>query len=272
MLKNMKIGLRMGLSFGIILLFILVLILIGLNAMSVINSEMETIVKVDNARTQLATKMIDYARETAIDIREIIISKFNNMSDKQINKLTNHLTQTRALYLDKTTNMKTLFSKDEIQFIDQFDLIKTSRDSAWYYQDLVIKMIISGKVNKGADYEFEKVYPSVQQWVTNLANMIKMNEESSLQNYTDSQKRYVNVRTTMIIIGVFAFIMAFLISVILTLSIIRPMKVSVEAASRIASNDLSQIISHTERKDEVGILSQVFRQMVENLRDRKSVV
>ncbi|TAL74226.1 MAG: hypothetical protein EPN88_03980, partial [Bacteroidetes bacterium] len=65
MLKNMKIGLRMSLGFSIIILFIIGLIFIGLNAMKVINKEMETIVKVDNVCIQLANNMIKDARVSA---------------------------------------------------------------------------------------------------------------------------------------------------------------------------------------------------------------
>lgn len=261
----MKIGLRMGLSFGFILLFIIGLILIGLNAMRVINNEMETIVKVDNLRTQIAHRMIDNARETSIGLRNILIFKLINESDKSINKTRELMSESRASYQDKAIKFNELLSSNEIALINQFSKVKESRISAWQCQDQVIKLVLYGKVSEGAKL-MVKTYSNVQQWITNVNNLIKMNEDITFQRFTNSQKLYANVRITMIILGIIAFVMALLISVILTLSIIKPMKVSVEAATRIASNDLSQIITHTDRKDEVGILSQAFRQMAENLR------
>jgi methyl-accepting chemotaxis protein len=266
MIKNMKIGLRMGLSFGIILLFIIGLILIGLNAMRVIDKEMETIVKVENVRVQLANSMIDNARENAIHIRSFIIFKYNKETDERINNIKDLMAETRASYLDKAVRLKDLLPKDAVTLNDQFIMVTTSRDSAWHYQDQVIQLVLSGKVSESTNLMVGKAYPALQQWITNINDMIKLQDESTLQHFADAQKLYTGVRFTMIILGIIAFAMALTISVILTLSIIRPLKVCMEAASLIASNDLSVVISLGERKDEVGILLQAFRQMVENLR------
>jgi methyl-accepting chemotaxis protein len=266
MLKNMKIGLRLGLSFGLILIFIIGLILIGLYAMRVINKEMETIVKVDNVCVQLANSMIDNARETAIDVRSIVITKIDKGYEARLQQIRNHLEESRARYLENVAKLKELLPGEAVDLHNKVESIEILRDSAWLYQDQVIRLALSGKLKYGANLLFGKAYPHVQQWITYINDLIKMEDESTLQRFVDAQKLYAGVRTTMIILGIIAFALAFTIAIVLTLSITRPLKVSVEAALRIASNDLSVSISPGERKDEVGILSQAFRQMIESLR------
>jgi len=61
-------------------------------------------------------------------------------------------------------------------------------------------------------------------------------------------------------------IIIFVIGFLVVRNISKPLKVITKIATLIAANDLSVNIPPTERKDEVGILNQAFRQMVETLR------
>jgi len=266
MLKNVKIGLRMGISFGVILVFMICLILIGLNAMSVINKEMEMIVKLENVRGDLGHGMIDNARETSIDLRNLFIFQTNKESEAQIKVIQNNLATARASYLDKASKLKAMLLSTEDTLTKQFAKVKTSRELAWQHQDEVIRLLLSGKTSESTRLLVEKSYPSTQLWVTNINDMIAMEDVSTLHRFEAAQKLYSNVRTTLIVLGIIAFLLALLISVLLTLSVVNPLKVSVLAAERIASNDLSVKLSSDDRKDEVGSLFRAFREMVDNLR------
>ena len=266
MLKNVKIGLRMGISFGVILIFMICLILIGLNAMSVINKEMETIVKIENVRGDLGHGMIDNARETSIDLRNLFIFEMNKASEEQIKLIQNNMAIVRISYLEKASKLKAMLLPNEDTLNKQYEKVKATRELAWQHQDEVNQLLLSGKEAEGSKLLVDKSYPTTQQWVTNINDMIKMEEVSSLNRFGAAQKLYANVRTTLIVLGVIAFIMALLISVLLTLSIIRPLRMSVIAAERIAANDLSVELSDNVRKDEVGSLFRAFHEMVDNLR------
>ena len=266
MLKNMKIGLRMGLSFGVILIFMIALILIGLNAMNVLNKEMNAIVKIENVRGDFGHGMIDNARESSIELRNLFIFKFNNVTDDQIKNIKTILASDRASYLDKAAQLKNMLKDNEQDLINQFEKVKTSREAAWQHQDEVIQLLLAGKESESAKLLIEKSYPTTQKWITNINDMIRMEEVSTNQRYDASQTLYVNVKTTLIVIGAIAFILALLISVLLTLGIVRPLQMSVVAAERIAANDLTVSLATDERKDEVGSLVQAFHKMVGNLR------
>jgi len=266
MIKNMKIGLRMGLSFGLILIFICGLIFIGLNAMRVINNEMESIIKTENVRGDLGHYMVDNARETSINMRNLIIFKLNKEPDTKINNIRDLLNTARASYLDKADKLKGMLTDNDASLVNQFNKVTASRETAFLHQDDVIRLILAGNEVEGVKVLVDDSYPSTKKWVADINDMIKIQDAMSLQRYENAQKTYSNVRTTLIVMGLISFLAALIISITLTLSIVRPMKVSVDAATRIAANDLTIEIAPGERKDEVGMLYQAFHKMIENLR------
>ena len=78
--------------------------------------------------------------------------------------------------------------------------------------------------------------------------------------YNEANKADTTARATMFILGVLAIALAIAIAVFLTLSITRPLKVSVQTANRIAAKDLTVDLStYRKRGDEVGVLIQSFR-------------
>ena len=266
MIKNMKIGLRMGLSFGLILIFMIGLIFIGLNAMSVINRQMETIVKTENVRGDFGHGMIDNARETSINLRNLIIFKLNKEPDAKINAIRDLLVTSRASYLDKVDKLKGMLTTNDVTLVEQFSKVNTSREIAFQHQDEVIQLILAGNVTEGSQLLVDKSFPSTQQWVTNINDLLKIQDAISLQRFETAQKAYSNVRTTLIVMGLISFLAALIISITLTISIVRPMKISVDAATRIAANDLSVDVVPEERQDEVGMLYLAFHKMIDNLR------
>jgi len=78
MFKNMKIGLRLTLSFSLLIILMIVIIVIGLGAIGSVDTELKAIVEVENVRTQLANNMIDNAREIALAVRGTLLLKYNN--------------------------------------------------------------------------------------------------------------------------------------------------------------------------------------------------
>ncbi|MGB9128281.1 MAG: MCP four helix bundle domain-containing protein, partial [Thiobacillus sp.] len=65
MFKNMKIGVRLGLGFGIVLLLLVAVIFVGVTRMAEINEKLEGIVKDDNVKIGLAQDMRGVVRNIA---------------------------------------------------------------------------------------------------------------------------------------------------------------------------------------------------------------
>ncbi|MBZ0156486.1 MAG: hypothetical protein K8I29_09805 [Alphaproteobacteria bacterium] len=58
-MKNMKVGMKLGLGFGVVLVFMIILIFVAISNMGAIQENLERIVKVNNVRSTLADNMAD---------------------------------------------------------------------------------------------------------------------------------------------------------------------------------------------------------------------
>src|SRR5664279_1646693 len=86
-LKNMKIGKRLGLSFGIILLFMVVLVVLGIGSMANIEEHIDKIVKINNVRSEAANQMGDTVREVSIILRNALLVKESSKREEQISRI-----------------------------------------------------------------------------------------------------------------------------------------------------------------------------------------
>ena len=83
---------------------------------------------------------------------------------------------------------------------------------------------------------------------------------------TKKMNNDVTMTKSVVIYGtLFSILLIIFLGIIIVRNISRPLSGITRIASSIASNDLTVVIPSTDRKDEVGILSQAFHQMVENL-------
>ena len=103
--------------------------------------------------------------------------------------------------------------------------------------------------------------------IRNAIAEIEKNENDLLKSRELTMNNDASMTKSVIIYGSsFSIILIIIIGFFIVRNISRPLTGITKIATSIASNDLSVVISPSERKDEVGILSQAFRQMVENLR------
>ncbi|MCK9389065.1 MAG: MCP four helix bundle domain-containing protein, partial [Sulfuritalea sp.] len=73
MFKNMKIGMRLGLGFGTVLLLMLVLAYEGIGAISAMNEEIDEIIGQNVKKTTLSTNMMESVHIVSRVLRTMIL-------------------------------------------------------------------------------------------------------------------------------------------------------------------------------------------------------
>jgi methyl-accepting chemotaxis protein len=103
--------------------------------------------------------------------------------------------------------------------------------------------------------------------IRNVITEIEQVENDLLNSRALTMNSSLRMTKSIIIYGTsFSIILIIIIGFLIVRNISVPLNKITKIASSIAANDLSVVISPGERKDEIGILSQAFRQMVESLR------
>ena len=234
-----------------------------MNYLEISREKLDQIVNVNNVRIQLANRMIDNSRKTAIDVRNILLAKYQKQSPEEIQQKINGLIQTRKSYQEAADALRELVQKHDTIGLAMLELVNIHADSARVFQDEVIGLVEAGKVEEATDHMFGMAYPMVSRWITETGDLVHYNEHASELFFNQSIKAESNALTFMIILGVVAVFLALGIGILLTRSITGPLKV---ASNLVLSRDLSKDLSAYQKGGgEIGTMIQSFRK---NISDR----
>jgi methyl-accepting chemotaxis protein len=265
MFKNIRISLRLGLSFSIILIIMIVIIFVSLNQIKVSRTTFDRIVKINYVRLQLANNMIERTREVSINLRNILLLKEN---EKTL-ELKNRIDSIRILYDKDFKDLERLILADDTTSFVIVARIKASQDASRQQNNEVIDLAIADKYDAAILLMNQKASNSVQTWINEIDYLIIHNKDRTSMRYSEAERTQTSARSDMLILGAVAIVLAIIISILLTLSITRPLNLCVQTADRIASKDLTPDLTvYKKRNDEFGILLQSFSKMILILREQ----
>lgn len=268
MFNKMKIGMRLSLSFCLLIILMIIIIVTGVVSMNNIYSKFEKIVEVDLVRTQLANQMIDNAREVALAVRGTLLLKYKNESTANIQKMSEGWNESWRKYHIQIDQIKKIITKEDTERLRIINKIEAVGDSAQQRTAKAIEMALTGNINKATAFVFTTAYPTVKRWIQAANELIDYEKESISISYSEVGKKYSNTLTTMFIIGALTIALSILIVISLTFYIVGPLKKSVAVANSIASGDLTmEFITQDKREDEFGLLIKAFGNMIEKLRN-----
>jgi methyl-accepting chemotaxis protein len=259
-MKNLKIGIRLTLGFAVVLLLLAVVVFYSLKSISAMDESSSRMIKGNYARIALINHM-------RADIAEIYNSLFvmTSVEDKEAKlKESENIETLRKDYLSKADKMEKLeLNKDGNEYIAALtDELTKAREE----DNTVMELSLAGKSEEARKILVTKSEPRHIR-INEAANKLTEYEEGRIKlRYEEAQKAYKSASLLMLLIGAAAAGFAVIIGYVLTMGIIKPLRITVDAAKRIAAGNLVVGISYNA-KDEVGELAGEINTMVENLRD-----
>jgi len=263
MFKNLKIGFHLALGFGAVLVFMIVIIVLSFKSMGKIYADLERIVNEENISTAIANKMVDYVRENQIYLRNIMI----NNDDAYKETMNANIVKVRDLYDDEMKKYEAMVieKNDEIA-MGILTKIKTIGEEYRKCRETILALDKEGKSDQATEILVKTGFPLAEQWVDDLHVLVQNEDNTTLLSYNQAQDTYQGARTYTTVIGLIMIAMSVVIIILLTFSITKPIRISVDVAKKIASNDLSVNLNIEKRGDEIGELMEAFNKMIESLR------
>lgn len=262
MLKNFKIGFRLGLGFGIVLFFTIAIMLLGLQKMAEMNDKLNRIVNINNVK-------MDNANAAAMAV--LNISNNLRITNDQTAKLeqNNKIEAAGKIYKDSMAKLKELE-----KFEEGIQAIKRVEDSLVPANEANRRFIDLYNANKyaeaGATLVRESI-PLTEKVSDEFNKLIRFEELRNKTRYEEAKRAYNSAKLLMIIFGIAAVIMAVIISVFTTRLITVPLHVLISRIEELASGNL-RVSVDVDSKDEVGRLSgslggmiQSFNKMINNI-------
>jgi methyl-accepting chemotaxis protein len=260
MLRNMKIGVRLGAGFGVILLMMLCLIFVGVTSLKRMDGQMNNIVEVNYAKIHMAKEASDSILDLATAIPSMVVLKDKTAKIEEKNRIA----ADRAAYnenIDKLEKLETTQKGKDI-----IAKVKDAIESAKKADNGVIDLSLAGETDKAASIYVSEAEPRLRKIHEALDEMVKYQEDNMDASHKDAESSYSSTRGFIFIIGGASVGLIVLISFFITRSLTRPIRSLAEVATNVANGDLTRQVA-VDSNDEVGALGLAVNMMVDKLKE-----
>jgi methyl-accepting chemotaxis protein len=253
-IRDMKIGQRLALGFGVVLVLLVAVIQTGLSSMETTNGLLKKVVDGNNVRLDAATDMRDAARLVVIGVRDVILVTDAGESAA----VTKSIADAWKEYDRAEAIMDKMYKFAETRA--RLAKVAAARAAAAPLIAKAEELGRASKLEEGTHLLHASVVPAVRKWQEALNEMI---DSQTLRNKEDQGKGLAqsdNARLVLLAVGTAAVLLAVLVGWLITRSITRPMKQAVDIARTVAAGDLTSRIE-VDSKDETGQLLLALKEM-----------
>jgi methyl-accepting chemotaxis protein len=259
-LKNLTIGTRLNIGFGVVLLLVIALTVLGLRSMSLINDALVVIAGNNVAKMDAASEMRDAQRRIAIAVRDMALLKDTAQVHARIAVVT-QAKETMAsnfAVLDKLV----IFPKG----MAILARIRSAHAESMPVLEQAMQLAAKGEVEAAAAVLTGAAAAPTARWTAALNELIAFQVELNTKGKTQARDDYAIARLVLGAIGGAALVAGMLIAWLSARSITVPMRRAVAIAETVASGDLNSKIE-VHSRDETGQLLQALKGMNANLQD-----
>jgi methyl-accepting chemotaxis protein len=259
-IRDMKIGMRLALGFGVILLFLLINSAIGTVGMVRMDQGMDRIVNKEYAKIQLANECAKDVNGVLSSMQAIMLQADPGLRREENRKIESW----RQQYKTAMGKLEKLEDTDKgKELIAQ---AKQSLEDGRKVNNEVIQLALDGKVPQAMGlYERESRALMVKIF-DSFNNLVQYQESGITARYQDADKVSERARLFAIAVAALALLLGAGIAVYTTRSIGGPVRALAEVADRLALGDVEVVID-TQGKDEIALLAQSFNNMAENIKE-----
>ncbi|EKE27113.1 MAG: hypothetical protein ACD_4C00038G0001, partial [uncultured bacterium (gcode 4)] len=244
--KNLNIGLRLFLSYGIIFLLVIVLAFTCYRNVKHL--------KENNTKTSLLSNIT----EGIGMVKEAILSYTHTVSKEQQEEEKRELAEARKNYHNNMEILATM-EKSDTEGVRLLEQIKSALSFAAEANNKVIEIATSGDNPGAGQYYIENAMPRNDK--INEALKVKQKQQ---ETRTEESFRFT-MQALVLLVGVIILI-GCSVAYLITRSITKPLAELIELANRVAAGDLTVEIEINSR-DEIGQLGSALQKMVHNLRE-----
>lgn len=256
--RNVNIGAKLGIGFGITLALMVVLTVTGAIGLGSIKTKVSDIVDNGNAS-------IRYANEAVMAIDDIMLSQTELVGardDKTRQSVRNNIDKARADYQNALDNLAKIVRTEKEK--QQIEDIKAALSGAKEVNNKMISLALAGKTNEAMVIYTNEARPAGTKVREIGASIVKEQEALNAVRRNQAFSTHGTSRNILFAIAAIALGFGALIGYFLTRSIKQPLQKLVAATDSLALGDLSVDVDVSSR-DEIGQLAESFNAMVVSL-------
>ena len=259
MFRKLKIGTRLGLGFGIVLLLLVIISLVSVFKLASLDDAATVVTRDRYPKAALSSAIWTRAIDIGRQVRNLLLSTSANESEQLKKKINDD----RAKNADDMAKMEKLLSTEQGK-----QLFKEIADRRAAIGPLYTRIFELASTDKAKAIEFLKAEfdPASHALEEACEAMVKFQAQLMDEAADEANKAYRDTRVLVITLSLAAISLSIAIAFWLTRSIVVPLTTAVEAADRIAKGDLTSPI-HSNSQDEPGQLLAAMGAMQDALKE-----
>ena len=260
-MKNMKVGVKLGLGFGVVLLLLIAVAVIGINRLANINDALGDIVRDKWPKVGLLQVGLAGVNEIGIAARDMALSTDRESAQKARERMLEGRAGIAKAW-DKLGPQLTLPKGKEM-----FKAIIEARERYIAAQNQVIKLVEEGKREDAAAYLGAEFRVAAVEYRKRVNELIKFQGDLMDETGKSAEETVAAARTLMLILGVAAVLAGIAIGFLITRGLLKQLggepDYAADVARRVADGDLTVVVA-TKANDTSSLLFAM-RGMVEKL-------
>jgi methyl-accepting chemotaxis protein len=255
---NMKIGVRLGAGFSVVLVLLAAVLALGLNSMASMESQMHDIESNHGVKTAAANEMVDNFRDIANANSMLVLLQ----DDAGLQEQKSRLAKARENY-GRAKKVLTGFALDEKekQMLAKLDQKLAAAVPA---SNKVMELRAQEKFAEATEALVKNSAPATSAAIAVIDEILTYEMEEASKAAREATAEYESAGTRMSVLGALAILLGALAAWLITRSITRPINEAVTVAETVAAGDLTSRFE-ASAKDETGRLLQALKNMNENL-------
>ncbi len=259
MFKNMKIGAKLGLGFGILLTLLSIIAIMGILRLSDMLDAMDEIVERRVPQMMLVQDINDLTNDNRAQVRNLLLNTDEEENKKISDKINNNRKKMRELTDKLASETKSAEGKALLA-----KLIET-RKAFNASMEKVVKFGMENKTVEGYAYLTTEARQNQADFMEAMDAMSMFQKKNIEEANTEGDATYQAARNLMIALSIIAAILGLGIAVFVTRSITAPLNEALSAANSIANGDMSIKIS-ADTTEETGQLKAAMANMLETVK------
>ncbi|MFC4308708.1 methyl-accepting chemotaxis protein [Steroidobacter flavus] len=261
MLANLKVGTRLGLAFGLVMVLLVAVVGLSIKNLATVNQTTSLIVEDRYPQSVQAAELRKTMNLTRVALRDLLLERRPEAVREQQRKIEEYIAANREAIQQLQSKAESDEAKAKLQAIS---------DSEHKYAALLARFIELG-VNGKQDAAFElmrgELFQMQASYTGAIDDFVRYQSDQMASANEEAKATYAGARQLLLMIAVLAALAAFGAAFWVTRSVTRPLSKAGDVANRIASGDLNSEIVVTS-KDETGQLLETLSQMQTQLRER----
>ncbi|MPQ55551.1 methyl-accepting chemotaxis protein [Duganella sp. FT27W] len=259
--SNWKLGTRLALGFGILLVLLISLTVLAISRLNTNNETITQILDDRYVKVMLAHSMQFEVNVQARYLRNAIIAGDDKATVTEFLDKIAESVKKNDVYGQKLDSMINTAKGREL-----FKAVTDKRANYAAKRNVTVQLVKEGKMAAAGTYLLKELRPPQNEFFAALATMSDFQQERMRQDGNLAEASSKSAIVLMTTLAVFACVTAVIIGILTARSITRPVNRAVMLAEAVAAGDLSQQIDAT-RTDEIGQLLQALKKMSGNLQD-----